>query len=312
MTIECRIPISPTPSFCNQVLLQAASLRRFHPGSIIRAYVGHEAPTPEMRSLVEDSFRGHKIGFEWVTGKEFSAWEGTRSPFLATMNRRFSQPVDGSHVLIMDADTLVTGPFDELFVVQAVQGVMAHVAPLDDDSWRYLFTIAGCQPPLFRFPLSGNGIMGPEGKLTPWYANSGMIWAPRHLFERLCQPYHAAINVIRSAMADTYWADQLAVALTVAKTGVPVRSLVQRFNFPNQPAFDEAKPEELQDVRVIHYLREDRVHRTRDFESLAALRRLVNRDDLTGSHEVLRRAIAANLGILEPPALQRAEDAPWA
>ena len=313
MTIELRVAISPTPSFCNQVLLLAASLRRFHPESIVRAYIGQAGgATSEAIRLVNDAFARHRIGSEWIGQREFDAWDGTRSPYLATMNRRFCQPIDGDHVLIMDADTIIAGPLDELFVVEAVQGVMAHVAPLDDNGWRYLFEIAGCPPPLFRFPLSGNGIMGPVGKLTPWYANSGMIWAPRHLFERLCQPYHEAINIMRSAMRDTYWLDQLAVALAVAKAGMPVRSLVQRFNFPNQAAFDEAKPEELQDVRVLHYLREDRISRIGDFESLPALRRLVARDDLRGSNEILRRAISANMGILEPPPLSRAEDAPWA
>lgn len=314
MTIECRIPISPTPSFLNQVLLLASSLRRFHPDAIVRVYIGQAGgATPEAVRLVNDAFAGHRIGFEWIGQREFDAWEGTRSPYLATMNRRFRLPVDGDHVLIMDADTIVTGPFDELFAVEAVQGVMAHVAPLDNYSWGYLFEIAGCAPPEFRFPLSGGGIMGPEGKLSPWYANSGMIWAPKHLFERLCQPYQEAINVISSAMSDTYWADQLAVALAVAKADVPVRSLVQRFNFPNQPAFDEAKPEELRDVRVLHYLREDRINRTRDFESVAALRQLVQRSDFTGSHEILRWAIAANLSILEPPPLgSPGTEPPWA
>lgn len=313
MTIELRVPISPTPSFCNQVLILAASLRRFHPESMVRVYVGHSSPTQEMRDLVEDSFWGQRIGFEWIGQREFDAWDGTRSPYLATMNRRFRVPTYGDHILIMDADTLVTRPLDDLIATDAVQGVMAHVAPMDDDSWRYLFAIAGCGEPLFAYPLSGGGIMGPEGKLTPWYANSGMIFAPRHLFDRLCGPYQEAVSVVRQSMRDTYWADQLCVALAVAKTGVPVRSLPPRYNFPNQEAFDRKLADEFCQIHVLHYLRTDIIDRVTAFESLTAMRRLINRSDLSGSNEVLRQAVARLIGDLQPPPLgSPGTEPPWA
>ena len=84
----------------------------------------------------------------------------------------------------------------------------------------------------------------------------------------------------------------MALALAVAKSGVPARTLPLRFNFPNQRAFDLAHPAELADVRFLHYLRTEIVHRDRDFEGPAAMRRLIGRTDLSGSNEVLRAGVA--------------------
>jgi hypothetical protein len=103
---------------------------------------------------------------------------------------------------------------------------------------------------------------------------------------------------MRGLMADTYWFDQLALALAVAKSGVPACTLPLRFNFPNQAAFDEAHPVELADVRFLHYLRTDTVHRDRDFEDLEATGRLIGRTDLSGSSEALRAGVASLSGSL--------------
>lgn len=312
MTLELRVPISPTPSFCNQVLLQAASLRRFHPGSIIRAYVGHADPTTETHNLVEDAFRGHKIGFEWITGKEFDRWSDNRAPYLATINRRWSTTVCGDTVIIADADVLFTGTLDDVLCRDAVQGVQAHVPPLTNDQFRYLFRICEAPEPPSLVRYTGAGFMAAPDAAGPPYPNSGMVVLPRTHFEAMIPHYHLAIHRLRSAMRDHYWFDQLALSAALAKSGVPYHPLPVRFNFPNQVEFEQRYPEELRDIRALHYLREHQISRTADFESLAALRRLVARDDLTGSHEILRRAVAANMGALEPPPLQRAEDAPWA
>jgi hypothetical protein len=154
--------------------------------------------------------------------------------------------------------------------------------------------------------------MAAPDAIGPFYPNSGMVVLPKSSFEAMVPAYHFAVNRIRLAMSDIYWADQLALSVAAAKADVPCGSLSVRFNFPNQREFEQKYPEDAADIRAVHYMRQDRINRVTDFESLAALRRLVNRDDLTGSHKVLQSAIAANLGILEPKPLDRAEDAPWA
>lgn len=311
MMLECRIPISPWPAWLNRTRLIAASIRQFYPNAIVRAYVGEPGGVkPHQKEMVTTALRG--LGIEWIGAGEFDKWAGTRSQYIATMNRRFTTPAHGSHVLILDADVLMVRPIPELFEVDAIQGVQAHVAPVSDAEWRMLFRLFGVEAPLFGHAYSGNGFMGPLGRNGPFYPNSGMIFAPRHLFERLCEPYQQAIRFLRNVLPDTYWFDQLAVALAVVKADVPRQSLPPRFNFPNQRTFDEAYPGDLADIRVLHYLRTDTVDRDRDFEDAKALRRFTDRTDLTGSNEVLRARVADLLPTLDPEPLTQAEDAPWA
>lgn len=311
--IELRIPISPTFSFLNRAVLLVESFRRFYPDTIARIYIGQtEGLTSEAVGRISYAFHGRRIGFEWLTPSEFNAWEGTRSPYIGTMNRRFKIPVDGDHVIIADCDVLLVNRIDELFETDAVQGVMAHVAPLPPEDMRYLYVIDEAPWPEELHPFSGNGVMGPPDAKSPWYVNSGFCFAPKHLFEQLIEPYHEAIFRMRHVMRDTYWFDQLALALAVAKSRVPSKVIPLRYNFPNQAAFDLQRPAELDDVRILHYLREDTINRTTDFESFDAMWRLSRRKDLTGSNEVLRKTVAELLPVLEPASLSRAEDAPYA
>lgn len=301
MTLEIRVPISPTSSFLNRVVLLAASIRRYYPDTIVRAYIGQTGGfTSEAGRCVEQALANQNIGWQWVPGPLFDKWGGTRSPYLQTMNQRWNPHVDGDHVLIADCDILMTDRIDELFPYDHVLGVQAHVPPLANDQWRYLFAINGCPPPEFEHIYSGAGIMGPADQRGPFYPNSGFVLAPKHLFKRMCAPYQESVNICKSAMRDSYWFDQLALCLAVAKSGVPHLTLPISYNFPNQAAFDTAYPGGLLAAKVLHYLRTDIIDRDRDFADLPAIRNLVARTDLTGSNEIVRRTVAETMGCLEP------------
>jgi hypothetical protein len=120
------------------------------------------------------------------------------------------------------------------------------------------------------------------------------------------------IEIMRRNMRDTYWFDQLALALSAARSGGKKLVLQPRYNFPNQRGFDEAYPDDLADIRFLHYLRTDTVDRDRDFASLDAMLRLVDRTDLDGSNEVLRQRVEKLLPLIQPEPLTSGEDAPWA
>lgn len=301
MTIEVRVPISPTPSFLNRVVLMAESIRRFHPDTMMRVYIGQtDGVTDEAAIRVQDAFRGRDIVPTWINTHSFDLWANSRSPYLGTMNARWHPQTEADNIIIADADVIFTGPLTELFAFDSVVGVQAHISPLANDQWKYLFAINGCPSPEFEHVYSGAGIMGPEGQKGPYYVNSGFFFAPRHLFERMCAPYQEAVNICKSAMRDSYWFDQLALALAVAKSGVPHLTLSISYNFPNQAAFDTAYPGGLLAAKVLHYLRTDIIDRDRDFADLTAIKRLVARTDLTGSNEVVRQTVAETMGCLEP------------
>lgn len=312
--LEVRVPLSPRPAWLNRTRLFASSVRQFYPDAIVRAYIGDPAGRSMLNeSLVAAALGDTGIDVEWIPRSEFLAWAGTRSEYIATMNARWKPDVQGTHVLILDADVLMVRPIPELFEVDAVQGVQAHISPIPDQDWRALFRLFGLETPFFGHAYSGNGIMGPPGRFGPFYPNSGMIFAPRHLFDQMCGPYHRAISFLRGAIADTYWFDQLAVALAAAASDVNRQTLPLRYNFPNRPAFDAAAPAELADVRFLHAMQTDIVHRDRDFEDVDAMRNMIARYDLTGSNEALRSRLAGLIRqTFEPAPLSCAEDAPWA
>jgi hypothetical protein len=301
--LEVRVAISPTPSFLNRTVLLAKSIRRWYPDALVTAYVGSDHHGFDSTIL-----RGQGIKISMIARDAFNAWRGSRSPYLATMNARF-EPARADHVMLFDADVLCTARFDELFETDAVQGMQAHMPPYGDADMYRLFVAMGLKPPVFNQLYSGAGVMCGPNTRGPAYFNSGMIFAPASQFNALCEPYHEAIEVLRRTVNDTYWFDQLAVMLALAKVGEGWDRLPQRFNFPNQREFDAAFPDELKDVRFLHYLRTDTVDRDRDFASEAAMDAFVARRDLTGSNEVLRRTVDR---LRQPAELSRVEDAPWA
>lgn len=294
MVLEVRIPISPRPAWLNRVRLIAASVRRYHPDAIVTV-----SCYPPNCLIMDGDRPGNYVHietfrFRYPMDADFDAWAGTRSEYLATMMDRYKPPFYGDHILMLDADVLCTGPLDELFEWDAIQGVQAHVPPFSASHWRQLFLQCGLPLPAMVHEYSGFGPMFTDQscRLGPWYANSGMIFGPRKLFEQIAEPYGEMIRLMRGIMSDTYWFDQTGLALAVEAAGVMLRSLPLRWNFPNQAAFDKAYPEELADVRFIHFLRTDTVDRDRDFEDVHAMHRFIARTDLVGSNEVLRRHVA--------------------
>lgn len=310
--LEARVPISPTPTFFARTRLLAASLREFYPDTIVKAYIGQSGgATPALMAMARNELPMNgpcRVDcIEWIDGPEFDIWMSTTSPYLATMNRRFVPDACADVVAIFDADVVCVGSFDDLFEVAAVQGVQAHVPSLPNSVWESLFHQFGAPTQDFGFRYGGAGIMCPSDATGPWYVNSGFVLAPRPLFERLCKPYQEAIGFLRERYSDTYWFDQWALALAAAKAEVPIRSLSPRYNFPNQHGFDVAYPDDLTDVRFLHYLRLDTVHRDRDFASWDAACQFVRRCDLSGSNEVLRQSTKKLMAIVWPEQAANAE-----
>lgn len=284
MTLEVRIPISPGPSWYNKVRLIVASIREFYEDSIFRVSVTWE-PLQQ--------FYPEIAGVTWneMSLADFVRWQGTRSEYIETVLDKFKPPFRGDYILSLDADVICCDAFNSLFIQnERISGVMAHVPPISAMNWRRLMMEFG----VYNFSLdkqySGYGVMTNE-RFGPTYFNSGVVFGPRHIFEQLYEPYFDAIRFLRRTFADTYWFDQLGLALGIAKAGIEANILPLRYNFPNQKEFDERFPSELRDVRFLHYLRTDIIDRDRDLMSKDVMERLIARVDLIGSNEIFRKRV---------------------
>jgi hypothetical protein len=207
------------------------------------------------------------------------------------MMDRYESGFSGDYVLMLDADVIPVKRFDEWFSERGLCGVQALVSPCTKPDWCLLFQRFGLAAPDMRHVYSGHGIMTAH-EMGPLYYNSGVVFGRRELFERLSGEYMDAIEFLKCNLPDTYWFDQIGLALGVAAANLPARTFPLRYNFPNRPAFDRAHQEELADCRFLHAMQTDVVDRDRDFESEEAMNRLCARADLDGSNEILRHRVA--------------------
>jgi hypothetical protein len=278
------------------VRLIAQSIRDFYPNTIVSVSVGADAEPFDVTAIAPWS---EELGvrWDWVRPDVYAEWRDTPYPFVATIVDRYRPPYLADHVLMLDADVLPIRPFDELLTRgDVLMAMMAHASPFPNhvEDWRELFEAYGLAEPSFEFELSGWGTMvnDPARRLSPPYFNSGVVFGRATMFERLYEPYVAGLRFIKGRMS-TYFFDQIALTLAIARAKIPLNILPLRYNFPNQPEFDAAHPDELRNLVLLHFLRTQIIDRDKDFESNDAIRELIKRSDLTGSNEVLRRRIAA-------------------
>jgi len=313
--LEIRVPISPTPDFFRRIHFMAASLQALEQS--IGAYVlvvcvGADVEPADLYQTHPWSER-YPIIWQWADRERFR-----RDGYWETSREIFRQPIQGRVVMCADADVIFVRDFSpllrELELDPAVAGVIAHAPPIRGpelaELWPRLCRGYGVPipPPIHEY--TGWNFMTID-RMTPVYYNFGMVLMPAPLMERLAPEIEPADHFV-DATLETFFRFQLALTLAIQKIGLPTRALPLRYNFPNDPQFDQKYPAELAELRILHYLRCEIVHRERDFKDLGSVRRLVERKDLLGSNEVLRQTLAkleATVieaeGIILSPAIDR-------
>ncbi|MEO6872395.1 MAG: class I SAM-dependent methyltransferase [Chthoniobacterales bacterium] len=295
--LEVRIPISPTPDFLRRIHFMAGSLERlkdFIGPYLLVVCVGADVEAYDLYERERWS-REYPIIWLWADREKYR-----RDSFWETSREIFRQPTRGRVVMCADADVLFVSDFcdliGDLVKEPAVAGVIAHSPPFQNEkfanTWRDLCAKYGTPPPSFDYEHTGWGFMVQWEilRFTPPYFNFGMVAAPAELMEVISMEIGKADDFV-NAQLDTFFRFQIALTLSILKHRLPVRSLPLRYNFPNDPDFDAKYPEELADVRILHYLRCETVHRERDFRTLTDVAALTARRDLTGSNEVFRQRI---------------------
>ena len=308
--LEVRTAISPSDSFFNRVRFMALSVRSMsgkYADAITRVAVGSDEEPYDLDRHLPWS---RELGIEWywVDREEFSSWKNSGNQYAATIIHRFRPPFAAQNVLVLDPDAIALKPFDELFALVSekpcVAGVMAHKSPWRGSpfktpssqdhylAWKILFNKLELDAPQFIHELSGWGIVedDPGRRLSPVYLNSGAIFAPGFVFARLWQSYLDAADAVRDIL-HTYFHDQLAFTLALMKERISYRLLPLRFNFPNDPLFEQAYPKDAEDIRILHFLRRKVIDRDAIFRNFDSIREFVAKTGLTGSNEAFRSRI---------------------
>lgn len=300
------IAVAPRPAFFQRVRLLALSLRRFSGIEIDRivGFVQRECEPYDLDAALPWSA---EAGVEWRwIDPELHAEHG----IIVVAYERMLGPFHGSHVLILDADTLCVGPLDGLEerASDAFAGVIAFQSPLfgrvqtykdreevvpPERFWPDLYASAGLPAPELscEHPLWGIVDEDPAHRLCPPYFNNGVIAAPAGTMAAIGAVIFDELDHV-DRVVDSYYRPQLATTLAIERAGVPWRTLPLRFNLVNSPLLWERFPGEAAAAGMLHLVYTDELHRDRDFEDDDALRALLARDDLHPVNALARDRIA--------------------
>lgn len=301
VTLEVRVPISPTPSFFRQVEYLSRSFDLNAPGIDVRfeIFVGDDCEPYDLEAA--NSWGRGRVRWHWADRQEYR-----QRRYTATATERFRRETDADIVMFADADILVVGKIDSLLrslqSAPAVAGVMAHVPPfigggpiVAGSSWQAVFTSAGRFLPRDRFQHTGWGTMfdNPEHRFGPAYFNFGVVFVPGRIVSELSAEYERQMPIaIRTPIHPVYHA-QLAWTFAMYELDVPRVCLEPRYNYPNLEWADRTMPADLQDLRIVHYMGENVIGTRRGlWEDDKLFEAFVARRDLTGSNETLRRTVA--------------------
>jgi len=317
--LELRTTINATPAFFRRIHYMAASLAALGESLAdheIVVSVGSDTPQENLYRTQPWSNR-YPITWRWVDPSSYA-----EHGYRATNRDRALHMANADYVMMVDADVIFVDSFSgllgELRQAPAICGVMAHYSPflspprlvssaatmreagstktrLDDyDYWQILAESFAIDRLPLDYELSGwRGAGHPEAFAhAPAYFNGGMVIGPVDLMDEMCRLFPAAEEAIDRVMEPSFFRPQAARTLAVYKAKLPHRALPLRYNFPNDPDFEVAYPDELQALCILHYLRTTIVHRDDDFSTNQRVATLIERSDLAGSNEALRRRLA--------------------
>lgn len=242
----------------------------------------------------EQPWSDANVTWRWVPREEFRQLN-----YHATVADRFKFKSEADVVVFSDADTLFIKGVDDVLeylnVVPAIAGVIAHAPPFlvsSGVSWKSVFETMDRQIPPDMHQHTGWGMMfeQPEARFCPTYFNFGAVFVSNKILPPLACAYRRQLDVARRANLD-YFVHQLALTLAIYELDLHRISLDLRYNFPNDPIFEDAYPQDLNDVRILHYLRTEEVQRDAIWRSDDDTTAFLSRQNLRPSNEALRRTV---------------------
>lgn len=293
-TLYFVIPASPTASFFSQIAMFELAVRRrtwrFFTPQVIAVF----GDTPDDETY--DKWRPH---IQNVVKVFLPSDQSTTGDYMRQVDWRFRVvPTDADITIFCDADTIVVGDVEDMASMvtteQSVAGVIAHYhfpgsSPLSPQrQWDTISTslIGRAMTFPYQYTLSPTQFP-PEQRKAPFYLNFGAVFVAGPILERLARRYLDLRPKVSYITNGSYMSAQIALALAVEAEEIPRRALRMAYNFPNDPIADERYPEELADVRILHFLRQKQVQRAKIFATPREFARFLELP-LEGSNHALQ------------------------
>jgi hypothetical protein len=296
--LEIRVAISPKPYFFRQVeclyrSAQACGGRTGH----VRMVVSVGEDTEPYDIAATQPWSNENVIWRWAPREEFR-----KLSYHATGLDLFKVESDASVVLFADADTVFVNSVDDVLesleAVPAIAGVMAYVPPFatpwftrPGETWETLFAKLGWRLPSDLHQHTGWGTMlnRHDVRFAPIYYNFGVVFVPGHFLPDLAAAFER--QLVTAEKADVgYFQSQLALTLAIYELDLRRIALPPRYNFVNDPLFEANYPQDLADLRILHYLT-DKVQRETIWQSPQETLAFIRRGNLSPSNEALRRTV---------------------
>jgi len=320
--LEIHVPISPTPNFLNRIHYLAASLQRaggLAAESALVVTVGEDQEPVDLAAALPWS-RKYPIRWRWLDRELFR-----QQSFYATAVDRFRVDFTSPMVLMLDADVVIVKDFDDLArrsqQEQVFCGAIAHISPFRADVshpvppqpaleqrsreewWQEIFDRAGLGKAPFDCQHTGwNILAAPTSRYCPPYFNLGVLLAPAEIAAGMGRTIFQDMAMLGTVMS-TYFRCQIGVTMSLIRSGRPYYAMPMRYNFPNYMEMAQAYPEDLEDVRIIHYINQDYLQKDRTLNSVEQVGEwLATSGPLPSVHQRLKDCFAElQPGILEDP-----------
>ena len=287
------IPANATDSFFSQVAMFRRALDALG-GIYKRAHILLTLGGEEFLPLPSrwKKYLGKAVKTHWADPGRYR-----QIGYRATAQARWTYDYDIYDVIVFcDADTLLVRPIDDLLIhfLQSpkAMGVIAHYPfPMDAGAdnreiWAGLAQRFIGKPLAFnyRYTLSQNRSRDAQ---TPFYVNYGFVVLSPEMVATMRKTYLSFCSEIEPLIKNTDFSGQISLALSLLFHEIPSSALDMRFNFPNDPVADRLYPGEMDDIRVIHYLRTDKFDRKVIFSNQAEFSDFLSLN-LDGSNKVFQ------------------------
>jgi hypothetical protein len=296
-SLEIHVPISPTPLFLNMAHYLVSSLRRFG-GAYRSAKVVLTIGDNEIDDSIAEAnpwIPKHGVETRWLAKERFA-----HDSYYATALERFCYEFSSDIVLMLDADILISKPFEELILDchrhQSFAGLIAHVPPFPEVGlWQKVYDAADLGQVAFTHEHTGWGYMfsDEDRRFCPPYFNFGVLCAPRQIMRNIGEEIYQLMHRV-NGVTETPYRCQIALSLAIAKLAIPYRCLPMRFNFANDVFLEALHGQELPHAAILHLLRDHQgIYKTRLYGDRHNVEEMLARKDLRGinlmAQDVLRQ-----------------------
>ncbi|MEO1925034.1 MAG: hypothetical protein ABGY08_03465 [Gammaproteobacteria bacterium] len=297
MKLEFLIPASPTDEFCAQIAMFRHALDTlggiYYQANLVAVF--GDAIETQIPDRWQPYFK-RRINICWVEQQQFN-----RYSYFAQGHERFLLCTDSADLVFMcDADTCLIRPLTKLIAKlsakPAIAGLIAHLPPIPGDESQTIKSWNTMAQQLIgkdlKFTYQYTLVDPKQTHRCPCYFNAGFVVGTPALLKSLHASFWEIFQAYQQQFPkQLFFAGQVSMCLAMEQLNLPFHELSMRYNYPNDERADKLFPIELENVVLMHYLREKLFDRRKIFTSERHFNAFLELD-LSGSNKVFQSYIS--------------------